>query len=535
MLHFKHYSTMTSELIVDVAKDKVSIALLEDKRLAEFQQEGRLAHYAVGNIYLARVQKLMPGLNACFVNVGAERAAFLHYLDLGLQWPWMEKYYSQTLAKKRYVPIDRATRSEETCGKEGHIQDVLKLQQQILVQIVKEPISTKGPRITCEISFAGRYIVLMPFGDKVNVSSKITQRSERARLKQIAQSLKPKGVSIIIRTVAEGCSAADLEQEIKTLYEKWETTMECAVEQAGSNGPVLIYEETSRAVGMLRDLFNPSFESIHVNDAEVYREIADYVSMIAPDRKGIVKLYNGTLPILDNFEVTRQLAKSFGRIVSYQHGAYMYIESTEAMHVIDINSGNRSKKNDGQELNALDVNLVSADELAHQLRLRDLGGIIVVDFIDMEEPEHRQALYERMCENMSHDRAKHTILPLSKFGLMQITRQRVRPAMEVKMEESCPTCQGTGTIKSSLLFTDTLESKIDQLVHVHGIRRFTLQLHPFVYAYVCKGLWSLKRQWQMHYSWQMRIIPNQQLSYLQYRFLTPDGEEVDMHEHAEIR
>lgn len=525
---------MTSELIVDVAHDKVSIALLEDKRLAEFQQEGRMAHFAVGNIYLARVKKIMPGLNACFVNVGSERDAFLHYLDLGFHWPWMEKYYSHTLSKRRYQTLQQVPRSEDECGKDGHIQNVLKAQQQMLVQIVKEPISTKGPRLTCEISFAGRFLVLMPFNDKVNVSTKIVSRSERARLKQIVQGLKPKNVGIIIRTVAEGCTAADLEQEINLLYQRWENTMKKAVQSASSEKPTMVYEETSRAVGLLRDIFNPSFESIYVNDADIYREIADYVGQIAPDCRNRVKHYTGELPIFDNFNVTRQIAGSFGRIVGYQHGAYMYIESTEAMHVVDINSGNRSKQNDEQELNALDVNLASADELARQLRLRDMGGIIVVDFIDMAEPEHRQALYERMCENMQRDRAKHTILPLSKFGLMQITRQRVRPAMEVKVEESCPTCHGTGVIKSALLFTDTLESKVEQVTEMLGERRVTLQLHPFVYAFVTKGLWSLKRRWQMHYGWGLRVIPNQQLSFLQYRFVKRDGEEIDLHEVEEL-
>ena len=265
---------MTSELIVDVAHDKVSIALLEDKRLAEFQQEGRMVHFAVGNIYLARVKKIMPGLNACFVNVGSERDAFLHYLDLGQHWPWMEKYYSHTLSKSRYQTLQQVPRSEDECGKEGYIQNVLKAQQQMLVQIVKEPISTKGPRLTCELSFAGRFLVLMPFNDKVNVSSKIVNRSERARLKQIVQGLKPKNVGIIIRTVAEGCTATELEREINVLYQRWEPTMQRAVQSAASEKPTLVYEETSRAVGLLRDIFNPSFESIYVNDAEIYQEIS---------------------------------------------------------------------------------------------------------------------------------------------------------------------------------------------------------------------------------------------------------------------
>lgn len=519
---------MTSELIVDVAADKVSIALLEDKRLAEFQQEGRLAQFNVGNIYLARVHKIMPGLNACFVSVGHERDAFLHYLDLGVRWPWVQRYISHTIEKGRYQPLTQVPVVQEECGKEGHIQEVLKPQEHVLVQITKEPISTKGPRVTCELSFAGRYLVLMPFESKVSVSTKITRREERARLKQIVQRKRPQHVGIIIRTVAEGCKAEDLEAEIDTLYQRWQLTMQRAVAAAGSEKPTMVYEESSRAVGLIRDLFNPSYESIYVNDSEVYHEIASYVALIAPEFKGRVKHYTGQLPIFDNFGVTRQIAASFGRIVSYKHGAYMYIESTEAMHVVDINSGNRSRRNDNQELNALDVNLASADELARQLRLRDMGGIIVVDFIDMDEPEHRQALYERMCENMAKDRAKHTILPLSKFGLMQITRQRVRPAMDISVEESCPTCHGSGVIQSALLFTDTLELRISEAVHTHHLRRFTLQVHPFVYAYLNKGLWSLRRQWQWHYSLGLRILPNQRLSFLEYKFVLPSGEMIDL-------
>ena len=530
---------MTSELIVDVQRDKVSLALLEDKRLVEYQEEGKSDQYSVGNIYLARVHKLMAGLNACFVNVGYERDAFLHYLDLGINYPWMEQYYAQTLLKGRYQPVSKVARPSEECGKEGSIQEVLKQNDLVMVQIVKEPISTKGPRVTCELSFPGRYLVLMPFSDKVNVSTKIKSRSERARLKQLIHSVKPKGVGVIVRTVAEGQTIAELDSELQQLYARWEQTMRQAVAKApaleknGKDSAALVYEEGGRALGILRDLFNPSYEAVYVNDKATFEEIRDYVSFIAPDRKDVVRHYTGQVPIFDNFGVTRQVKTAFGRTVTYQHGAYMYIESTEAMHVVDINSGNRSKHNDGQELNALDVNLISADELARQLRLRDMGGIIVVDFIDMNEAEHRQALYERMCENMSKDRAKHTILPLSKFGLMQITRQRVRPASEVKVEEQCPTCGGTGSIKSSLLFTDSLESKIDRIVNDLHIKRFTLQVHPFVAAYINKGFWSLHRRWQMHYSWGLRIIPNQQLSFLQYTFLDSHGEEIDMREEHE--
>ncbi len=527
---------MTSEVIVDVQPKEISIALLEDKKLVEFQKEGRTEHFSVGNIYLAKIKKLMPGLNACFVNVGYERDAFLHYLDLGNRFLSLDKYLSMLRDDKKAVSMSKAFSAQEL-EKDGSVQNTLKVGQEVLVQITKEPISTKGPRLTCELSFAGRYLVLIPFGQKISVSSKIKSNAERTRLKQLMQSIKPKNFGLIIRTVAEGRRVAELDMELKILLKRWEDTIAKVqrARQTQQKLPQLCYEETSRTVALLRDLFNPSYENIYINDQNVYNEVKDYVALIAPDRKQIVKLYTGNLPIFDNFAVTKQIKTSFGRTVTYKHGAYMIIEHTEALHVVDINSGNRSKSPEGQEVNALDVNLGAADELARQLRLRDMGGIIVVDFIDMALAENRQKLYERMVENMRKDRARHNILPLSKFGLMQITRQRVRPAMDVNVEEDCPTCGGSGKIKSSLLFTDSLESKIKKLVNEFGIKKFKLHVHPFVAAYINQGLISLKRKWQMKYSHGITIIPNQKLSYLQYIFYDAHGEEIDMKEENEMK
>lgn len=517
---------MTSEVIVDVTKQDISIALLEDKRLVEFQREGRSEHFSVGNIYLAKVRKLMPGLNACFVNVGYERDAFLHYLDLGTRYKTQEKFLQMLGDGRRNISLDKVAKQPEI-EKEGTIQSTLKVGQEILVQIVKEPISTKGPRLTSELSFAGRFLVLIPFSDKVSVSSKIKSGAERARLKQLIQSIKPKGFGVIIRTVAEGMRVAELDNEMQMLFTRWNNTV-AKIKQSRSEAmilPQLVYEETSRTVALLRDLFNPSYENIYVNDQSVFDEVRNYVSLIAPECKDIVKFYKGSVPIFDNFSVTKQIKTSLGRTVTYKHGAYLIIEQTEALHVVDVNSGNRSKSPEGQEVNALDVNLGAADELARQLRLRDMGGIIVVDFIDMAMPENRQKLYERMVENMRKDRAKHSILPLSKFGLMQITRQRVRPVMDVNVEETCPTCGGTGKIMPSILFTDSLETKIDFLVNKLGIKRFRLYVHPFVAAYINQGIFSVKRRWQMKYGFGVKVLPNQKLAYLQYTFHNMKGEE----------
>ena len=524
---------MTSELVVDVQPKEISIALLEDKNLVEFQREGRNLSFSVGNMYLARVKKLMPGLNACFVDVGFERDAFLHYLDLGPQFHSYQKYIKQVLSdRKKLFPISRASVLPDI-EKDGSISNVLQVGQEVIVQIVKEPISTKGPRLTCELSFAGRYLVLIPFNDKVSVSQKIKSGEERARLKQLLQSIKPKNFGVIVRTVAEGKRVAELDAELKILLKHWEESIIRV--QKSSKLPQLVYEETSRTVALLRDLFSPSFTNIYVNDESVFHEVKDYVSLIAPEQADIVKLYKGKLPIFDNFAITKQIKSSFGKTISYKNGAYLIIEHTEALHVVDVNSGNRSKANNGQEANALDVNLGAADELARQLRLRDMGGIIVVDFIDMSLAENRQKLYERMCHNMQKDRAKHNILPLSKFGLMQITRQRVRPAMDVNTAETCPTCFGKGTIKPSILFTDTLESKIDYLVNKLGIKKFKLHIHPYVAAYVNQGLVSLKRQWQLKYGFGVKIIPSQKLALLQYEFYDMKGEEIDMKEEVEMK
>lgn len=522
---------MTSELVIDVKENEISIALLEDKSLVEYQSEPRSASFSVGNIYIAKVKKTMPGLNASFVDVGYERDAFLHYLDLGNQYSSFEKYLKQIQSdRKKDFPFDKAQKLPEL-KKDGSIANVLKKNDEVLVQIVKEPISTKGPRLTGELSFAGRFLVLMPFHDKVSVSTKIKKGEERSRLKQIIQSVKPRNVGVIVRTVAEGCDGEELKTELQVLLKRWEETLNKV--QNTQKRPALVYEETSRAVALLRDLFNPTYSAIYVNDENVYNEVKDYITLIAPAKANIVKLYEGKVPIFDNFGITKQLKSGFGKTVNYKHGAYLIIEHTEAMHVVDVNSGNRTKAENGQEQNALEVNLGAADELARQLRLRDMGGIIIVDFIDMHLAEDRQLLYERMCKNMQQDRARHNILPLSKFGLMQITRQRVRPAMDINVEEVCPTCFGKGTIKSSILFTDQLERKIDYLVNKVGEKRFTLHVHPYVAAYINQGFISIKRKWQFKYGFGLQVVASQKLAFLQYEFYDRNKQFIDMKEECD--
>lgn len=524
---------MNSELVVDVQPNEVSIAVLEDKKLVELQKEGRDASYAVGNIYAGKVKKLMPGLNAAFVDIGYKKDAFLHYLDLGAQFKSVDKFYKQALADRKKFPNISKMKLEPDIDKDGSISDVLKQGQEILVQIAKEPISTKGPRLTAELSLAGRFLVLIPFNDKVSVSQKIKSKEERARLRQLIQSIKPKNFGVIVRTVAEGKKVVELDSELKTLVKRWDDNLP-KVQKAKL--PTVIFEETGRIVGLLRDVFNSTFQEIHVNDKDTCEQIKDYIGIIAPEKRNIVKYYDGGLPIFDNYNVTKQIKALFGKTVTFRNGAYLIIEHTEALHVIDVNSGNRSRNPEaGQENNAWEVNSAAADEIARQLRLRDMGGIIVIDFIDMTEGEHRNQLLVKMQEIMANDRAKHNILPLSKFGLMQITRQRVRPEMEISTTETCPNCFGKGEMRPSILFVDTLRMKISYLVKKLNVKKFTLHVHPYVAAFINQGIFSLKWRWKWRYGMGVKIIPNQSLAFLEYHFYDESNEEIDMKQEFEVK
>ncbi len=516
---------MNNEIVVDVQQSEISIALLENKSLVELNKEGRNTSFSVGDIILGRVKKIMPGLNAAFVDVGYEKDAFLHYLDLGNNFQTINSFVKQFTSDKKKSNLVPKVQQEKELPKEGSIADVLTVGQNILVQIAKEPISTKGPRLTAEISIAGRNLVLIPFAEKISVSQKLKSNEERGRLKQLLLSVKPKNFGVIVRTVAEGKKVAELDSELKVLIKRWDDAVQKITK---SNPPTLIMSEIGRAVSILRDIFNPDFESIYINDKETYEEILDYVTLISPDKKNIVKLYDSEVPIFDNFNITKQLKSSFGRIVSIKSGAYLVIEHTEALHVIDVNSGNRTKSSNDQEANALEVNLAAAVEISRQLRLRDMGGIIVIDFIDLQDPANRQTLYEKMKECMDSDRTKHKILPLTKFGLMQITRQRVRPEIHVDTEETCPTCNGSGKMQPSILFADMLENKIECLVNQFKTKKFTLYVHPYVYAFINNGFFSLKWKWKFKYSFGIHVVPMQKFSFLEYKFTDRTKDNADL-------
>jgi ribonuclease G len=508
---------------MDSQASEVDIALLEDKQLVELHKEKTNNNYTVGDVYLGRVKKIMPGLNAAFVDVGHEKDAFLHYLDLGPQIRSLSKYIKFAMGGKSAQLTMDNFRLESDIEKTGKITQLLATGAQILVQIAKEPISTKGPRISSEISFAGRYLVLVPFSNRISVSQKIRSSEERNRLKRIIQSIKPNNYGVIIRTIAENKKVAELDADLRMLIEKWEKTTE---RLHNAVAPIKITSELDRTSVILRDLLNESFNNVYVNDELLYEETKDFIRKIAPQKTDIVKLYKGKEPIFEYFGIKKQIKGLFGKTVTIKSGIYLIIEHTEAMHVIDVNSGHRVNKDNSQEQNAFTVNLEAAAEIARQLRLRDMGGIIVIDFIDMHDAKNRRELYEKFKEYMANDHARHTILPPSKFGLIQITRQRVRPTMDIKVLENCPSCDGSGKIKPSILFADEIENNLKYLLLDQNERALTIAVHPFIYAYLTKGICSIRRKWMWKYKRSLKIKPMSNYQMLEYHFFNKNNDEI---------
>ena len=521
---------MSVELVIDSSSEGVTIAILQDSKLVELHKEKSNNNFSVGDIYLGKVKKIMPGLNATFVNVGYEKDAFLHYLDLGAKFKSFAKYTRGVTGGKFNRP-DLDFKLEPEIEKTGKIEATLKSNQNILVQIAKEPISTKGPRLSSEISLAGRYLVLVPFSDKISVSQKIKNSAEKDRLKRLIESIKPKGFGVIIRTVAQDKKVADLHADMVGLTDRWKL---CYDELKNAHAPKKVLGEINRTSSLLRDVLNKDFSNIHVNDEVLFDELKTYLQEIAPDKEKIVKLFKGNVSIFENFGIEKQIKTSFGKNVTLKTGVYLIIEHTEALHVIDVNSGQRGKKKDKtQEENALEVNLEAAEEVARQLRLRDMGGIVVVDFIDLKEATNRKLLFEKMKEFMKEDRAKHNVLPPSKFGLVQITRQRVRPEMEIKTAEKCPCCNGDGEVHSTILLVDQIENNLRYLAEQFKGKNIRLNAHPYIEAFINKktggGFFnpsSLRKDWQKKYYRTITVFPTTSHGLLEYHFMDEKGEKI---------
>ena len=516
---------MRKELIIRSKSSSVDFALLKDGKLIEFQKEVGTNKFHVGDIFLAKIKKTLPGLNAAFVNVGHEKDAFLHYHDLGPRVRSFLKFIKGVSTGKLKDFSLKKFPLEAEIHKDGAIADAVQSNQSVLVQIIKEPISTKGPRISSELSLAGRYLVLVPFSDRVSLSQKIPTREEKIRLKKLVLSIKPKGFGVIVRTVANDKKVAELDRDMQQLYKRW---LDLCKSIRKADYPSRVLSELNRASSILRDIFDDSFTGIHVDDKKMSDEVKDYLDQIAPDKKSIVKIYNSETPIFESFGVERQIKTSFGRTVSMSRGAYLVIEHTEALHVIDVNSGNRSNKAKNQEDTALEVNLIAATEIARQLRLRDMGGIIVIDFIDMIKSENRKKLFDHFREEMNADRAKHKILPPSKIGLIQMTRQRVRPEMEIKTMEPNP--NKDGEVEAPIVLLDRLEADVERIFNhqKHSKKKIRLHAHPFVAAYLTQGVKSVRFQWYLKYKKWITVIPRDAYTYLHYRFFDKNGKVIHL-------
>ena len=517
---------MSVELIIDSTPNEVIIAILHNKQLVELHREKNDKRFSVGDIYLGKVKKVMPGLNAAFVNVGAEKDAFLHYFDLGPQFNSLQKFVKYNHAAKTPNANLSTFKKEPDINKNGKIADVLKNNRPVLVQIAKEPISTKGPRLNSEISIPGRYLVLVPFSDRISISQKIKNFNERKRLTRLIKSIKPKGFGIIIRTVAENKKVADLHNDMNDVVERWG---EMVKSMNNAAPPKKVLGELNRTSAILRDLLNSTFNNIIVNDKAILSEIKSYLKGIAPEKQEIVRLYKGEkVPIFDFYNVEKQIKALFGKNVTMKSGTYLVIEHTEALHVIDVNSGHRSRKENNQEQNAFEVNMEAAEEITRQLKLRDMGGIIVVDFIDMREESHRNELYQKMKELMKTDRAKHNILPPSKFGLVEITRQRVRPEMDIKTNETCPCCGGTGETTATVLLVDNIENDLKYISEQLNIKKIKLWVHPFIEAYLNKGILSKRRKWQKAYKCKIEVHAITAYQMLEYHFFNEQKDEIKL-------
>ena len=513
---------MGLELVVDARTNGVWLALLRDSKLIELHEERGNSDFAVGDVYLGKIRRLSPSLNAAFVDVGHDKDAFLHYLDLGQQFNSLNKFTKDTMRNKQSVHDLMYFKLEKDLEKAGKIDAVLSSSQSILVQIAKEPISTKGPRLSSEITLAGRYLVLAPFSNKISISQKIKEPEERKRLKDLMERIIPKNFGVIIRTVAENRLTEDLEQDLNDLLEKWKKIHS---NTKGSEAPKRVLGELNTTTSILRDLLNGDFTNIYVNDPKMFSEMKTYIMGISPGKEEILKAYDSKIPIFEKFGVNKQIKTLFGKKVPMASGGYLIIEHTEAMHVIDVNSGNR-KGADGQESNALATNSEAAEEIARVLQLRDIGGIICVDFIDMHDKENNKLLYEKLKELMKSDRAKHNILPPSKFGVIEITRQRVRPETDIKTTEMCPTCNGSGEIQASILFSDEIESNLHFLLEDRREKDVALLVHPYLEAFFKKGLFSKQVKWFFKYKKWVPVRGIAANHLLQYSFVNKNNEEI---------
>ena len=509
---------MIKELVIHANSKGVEIALLENKKLVEYHldsydKEG----FAAGDIYLGRVKKLNPGLNAAFVDIGHDKDAFIHYSDLSPYIRSVRKFSSDAFRGEQSHLLDNFE-TEPNIPKDGQMLDVFEKGDILIFQISKEAISTKGPRLTCEISIPGRYVVLVPFTDSIGISKKIAQPEERERLLKLMKSIKPKNFGFVVRTNAAGVGNEELEFDIQNLLGKWKLMTQNAKYQ---NPPKLLLKEMNKTFSIVRDLMNESFSKVITDDAILYGDLKAYIKEYAPEHASVLSKHDDATPLFEKYDVSRQVKSAFGKTVTLKSGAYLIIEHTEALHVIDVNSGPKVKKGIEQDTHAFEINVEAAQEIARQLRLRNIGGMIVIDFIDMKSGEYKHKLYEAMLEAMRSDKSKHVILPVSKFGLMEITRQRMKEQISIDTRE--PLLNGTKyKIDQPLQIVDNIQNDLMHLKS-HEQKNFLLYVHPFVYAFLKKDTFSFRMRWYSKIGKIVRLVQDSSMHLGEYKLMTKEG------------
>ncbi|MBN1465347.1 Rne/Rng family ribonuclease [candidate division KSB1 bacterium] len=501
---------MEKSIYINVSLDEMRLAILEDQSLVELYYELPQNERMVGDIYFARVAKVIKGLQAAFIDIGQKQDAFLHFSDLddrllgfdpsskeGNVFP-RHRSYSWTADD---VPIKRGDR--------------------ILVQITKEPLAAKGARVTSNISLPGRYLVLVPNDNVVGVSRKIYNRKEKYRLKRVGQKFRREGFGMVIRTVAEGKEEADLKADYENLIKTWEQLVK---KMKGSQPPQLVHKEVGMLSSVIRDLFTADVSQLIVDDKKLFREIVRYMRDVSPQLTERVKLHQEKVPIFDKYNIESQINKSLSRKVWLKRGGYIFIDHTEALTAIDVNSGRFSGKAD-HDMNSLKINLDAAKEIARQLRLRDIGGIIIIDFIDMINPKNRQKLQEEFKKELRKDRAQANIAPVSEFGIIEMTRERVRPALLFAISEPCPACVGTGRVISKSTTSAKIERWMKRYRREGGSRSVQLVVHPELAKYLSAGKKSPLRKLTWSYWTRIKIVQDENISMDEFRFMDKMGEE----------
>lgn len=513
---------MANKIIFNVTNEYNNILLLKDNEITEYYKDRKEGNYVVGDIYLGRVVRFAPSMNAAFVDVGDERNGFLHYSDLSPSLKTVSSFIDKTLKKKQKIDMSSLTLAP-LINKNGKINDVLKPNQKVIVQISKEVIKSKGVRISAEITLSGMYIVLIPFGNEVNVSASITDKEERHRLKQLISSILPANFGVVIRTAAKGKTVKPLNQDLQRLLKKWDNVLSALPKAEVSTK--LLGEDRSVA-SIMKDLFDENCDQIIIDDKKTYQEIKAYLQKMLPEREKVIHLYKGKTPIFDYLNIRNKLNELLAPIVKIKGGGYIIIQQTDALWAIDVNTGNFILDEESQEDVALSVNLAAGQEVARQLRLRDIGGIIVIDFVGMKQPKNKKKVYDMMKTLMEEDPVRSDVYPLSKLCLMEITRSRVRPAIVSENTEICPSCYGQGKIQLAISLVGLLEEQLRLLLLKYKLRNITIRVHPYIYAYLHQGFLSKKRQWMLSYWQWIHIIPDDNFSVVEYQILNKHKEIV---------